>query len=501
MCDSKWYDRSAVPCCARNGQHVNVFIRTLLPKIILPKGLTRQRTFCIQPSLMASLLHQPVEVLALIFRNASVAYLLIDVARVCRRFRDVLRTDLFWNHWRLLNDNAVRQHQLQGELFLYVKARSAAMVHCCLVAIDDESTMWPTLVDALYDDWSESEDEARRRCDVLRIFLALPTFDMTLLDYYALIDACYDADSDECALVRRLLENDAFPRRRLYNGVWRLTISRIIQTSNITLFRLLLDEGIGASSAIEVCAAGEVEFLQLLSDYGVQFNLSHLYEAVRVHNIDSVRHLLAHKAWRNRNPCMYGLSPLKLAAQSGWMDMARLLLQAEGCCDTYDRRLAFDAACKQGHVSMVRLLIEYGCDPAKNDNAALIAAAQRVDGTAMVLCLLEYASLGVDPSARQQRALCSACELGYSDTVRALLADPRTDPSVSQSTPLYNAVTNGHVATTRLLLRDERIDLDVVRTNLDTYQDMERVSFNARRCHRLLVAACNVAQLRRTWYQ
>eukprot|EP01097_Dermamoeba_algensis_P009862 TRINITY_DN7097_c0_g1_i1.p1 TRINITY_DN7097_c0_g1~~TRINITY_DN7097_c0_g1_i1.p1 ORF type:complete len:207 (+),score=39.47 TRINITY_DN7097_c0_g1_i1:55-621(+) len=66
----------------------------------------------------------------------------------------------------------------------------------------------------------------------------------------------------------------------------------------------------------------------------------------------------------------------------------------------------------------------------------------------------------LNPSARDNEAICWAAAEGKIDVVRALLRDNRVDPTARDYFPLRRAVKCGHVDIVNLLLKDPRIQAD-----------------------------------------
>ena len=56
------------------------------------------------------------------------------------------------------------------------------------------------------------------------------------------------------------------------------------------------------------------------------------------------------------------------------------------------------------------------------------------------------------------KAILTACDLGYDEIVKILLADRRIDPTIEEQRPLVVACTKGHTKVVELLLADSRVD-------------------------------------------
>ena len=64
----------------------------------------------------------------------------------------------------------------------------------------------------------------------------------------------------------------------------------------------------------------------------------------------------------------------------------------------------------------------------------------------------------VDPSTDNSYALRWASQKGHTETVKVLLSDPRVDPSAGNNFAIRWASKNGHTEIVRVLLSDPRVD-------------------------------------------
>ncbi|KAJ3217333.1 hypothetical protein HDU67_008135 [Dinochytrium kinnereticum] len=118
--------------------------------------------------------------------------------------------------------------------------------------------------------------------------------------------------------------------------------------------------------------------------------------------------------------------------------------------------LALRFASTNGHIEIVKILLDLGCDPRLvSENRAIIGASR--NGHSQILNLL--LTSGGDPRAGRNGAFINACENGHDQCVKILLAYPTVDPSASGNRPIKAAACLGHEGVVRMLLEcGERVD-------------------------------------------
>lgn len=161
-------------------------------------------------------------------------------------------------------------------------------------------------------------------------------------------------------------------------------------------------------------SGGPIDAVVMLVRHGAAVNgwddrhtVTPLLTAVQINNFDAVRILLAAGAEPNVRD-NEGDSPLRLSAQHGLLEMARLLLRCganktihEGGGPTGMNALGFAATTL--NVEMVRLLLAYGADPLIEDMDDMTTFKR-----------LGYASLPEDPASQDRLR-----------EIRALLGEPK----------------------------------------------------------------------------
>lgn len=413
----------------------------------------------------STLLQQPPELVARILRGASVAYIVLDVALVCRRLRALVLDEPFWDYWRVLHaHDPIRQAQLRGELILYTKVKAAVCVHHCLLGGADVQPISKQLADALYSafTWETQKEHALRRCDVLRLLTARPSFDVAQLDGRALSDACADSDTE---LVECLLANkDYDPNRFLFGSMLRFALGKP------AVLELLLRDNrvrIEEDAIRDTCSYGYTQSLRLLLDYGRTLPNRCLVLAVRSRDAECVQLVLSHGQIL-QDDCREALA---LATENGDVDVVRLLV--------HDSRFDADMICAgmtkavvKGQIGVVRFLVDGAHVDPSYDDCIWLAEACRCGKYEVVTYLLRQP--GVDPRAAKHRAILEATCQHDVQAVEALLRDPRTDPATQNNMPLYNAARRGDMVMTRVLLNDARVDPAEALVSLETYMFKHR---------------------------
>ena len=145
----------------------------------------------------------------------------------------------------------------------------------------------------------------------------------------------------------------------------------------------------------------------------------------------------------------------------------------------------FLAACEQGDLDGVNLLLQYhGVDPSVDNSYGLFAAS--ASGHLNVVESLLKCN-GVDPTARDNKAFRFACGNGYLDVVERLLQCKAVDLTALDNAGLLWACRRGHFDVVERLLKT-----DVVHP---TMRNIDMAVFNG--CSRVLNLLC--AQDVRLW--
>ncbi|MDF1797070.1 MAG: ankyrin repeat domain-containing protein [Coxiellaceae bacterium] len=202
--------------------------------------------------------------------------------------------------------------------------------------------------------------------------------------------------------------------------------------------------------------------------------------AAKKGNVDVVKALLQKGAYVNANRFTYD-SPLFVAAENGHIDIVKLLIENGACINENDARrkglpqftphpfemsacgswgenrvLPLQAAVKNGHVEIVRILLYEGADvnfAYLGGTTLLYIAAQRghIDVVNVLL------AKGADVNLRYRDGstpLYIAAQRGHIDVVNVLLAKG-ADVNLRYrdgSTPLYIALLHGHIDVVNVLL-------------------------------------------------
>lgn len=142
---------------------------------------------------------------------------------------------------------------------------------------------------------------------------------------------------------------------------------------------------------------------------------------------------------------------LKIACESGSVEIVKLALANPRIDPTVENNLALDIACICGHVELVKLFL---ADPRINPEGAIQRACGFSQQHVVRLLLTDSR---VNPADEDGVVFTWACERGHLDIVKTLLADPRIDPTMNQNAALTIAVYN-YPELVKLLLTNPRVD-------------------------------------------
>ena len=117
----------------------------------------------------------------------------------------------------------------------------------------------------------------------------------------------------------------------------------------------------------------------------------------------------------------------------------------------------FDACITREYIDdkALLLLLHPHVDPSARNNAAICWASEH-DNLAVVDQLLQDGR--VDPSAQYNQAIKVASRAGHLAIVDRLLQDPRVDPAAANNFPIQWASNKGHLDLVNRLLLDGRVD-------------------------------------------
>ncbi|CAE7347037.1 kidins220b [Symbiodinium sp. CCMP2592] len=168
---------------------------------------------------------------------------------------------------------------------------------------------------------------------------------------------------------------------------------------------------------------------------------------------------------RPQDPDLGAEPPLLASCRDGHLEVVRLLLEAEADVNRHDRHLytPLARASSSGHVEVVDLLLQTKVDKNQAGRTGWTPLSlASADGHAEVVRQLLKAGVDTNAGNRTGRTpLAWACSHGHAEVVRLLLeskVEPDR-PNLSGWTPAAFASTRGHVGVLRLLL-EARVHAD-----------------------------------------
>lgn len=150
-----------------------------------------------------SVIKTPPEIWASILSGASVAFIVIDVALVCKALRKKVLSEAFWGYWSYLHrHDAARQVQLRNEMLMYAKIQCAWCLRFGLKSIADVQSLSTELLAVMYrKEFDCSRTLSLRRYRILQALDATGQCDfsrhLNAKQWWKLVsDALHDPDGD-----------------------------------------------------------------------------------------------------------------------------------------------------------------------------------------------------------------------------------------------------------------------------------------------------------------
>ncbi|KAI9341153.1 ankyrin repeat-containing domain protein [Obelidium mucronatum] len=139
------------------------------------------------------------------------------------------------------------------------------------------------------------------------------------------------------------------------------------------------------------------------------------------------------------------------ACEEGSLESVKLLLAASPSVDpSMDNNLPIRIASRDGNSELIKFLLsDPRVDPTANNHEALLEACTEAH---------TEATMRVDPAADRHKAFLRAMQQGFWDIMQVFLEDSRVDPSVGENLALRTACRVGHLETVKILLNNERVD-------------------------------------------
>ncbi|KAG7521678.1 ankyrin repeat and SOCS box protein 13-like [Solea senegalensis] len=173
-------------------------------------------------------------------------------------------------------------------------------------------------------------------------------------------------------------------RPSVFNCCWAL-VHRQVDARNID----------GSTPLCDACAAGSLECVKLLLEYGATvnpplFTFSPLHEACMGGNSDCVQLMIDQGAFMEAHDCHYG-TPLHVACARQHYNCAKVLLNAGANVNAAKlHETALHHAAKTNNVDLVELLVEFGGDVYARDTLNKKPIQYTSVGSPCYLCLEFY---------------------------------------------------------------------------------------------------------------
>ena len=188
--------------------------------------------------------------------------------------------------------------------------------------------------------------------------------------------------------------------------------------------RLLCDKVGELQDDMPLCLLPTVQLVILNFCAPDEILTQQLLDACENNRVGEVENLLQKPQDPNVRCANTGNVPLQVAARNGHLEVVRLLLEAGVDKDAGNGATALISAAGNGHLEVVQLLLEAGADKdaAMTDGATCLHYAAGYGHSHVVRLLLE-AKVDKDATADGGTALQFACEEGHLGVVRLLLGD------------------------------------------------------------------------------
>jgi ankyrin repeat protein len=204
--------------------------------------------------------------------------------------------------------------------------------------------------------------------------------------------------------------------------------------------------------------------------------------------LDVVQLLLKHDPTLINKTNLFNETPLILAATQGHLDIVAYLLEegADLNAKTWDEETPFLCAGVNGHLNVVQLLVQK--DPTllkQSDTQKILAIAAANGHVAMVKYLLDQ---GIQPATvsfhnpgRYASPLSMAVENGHAETVKVLLDHGKTRKNITSLLPL--AVANKNDAVVTLLLEHHLVEVTSPEMLVETLKDLPETCYQSALSH------------------
>lgn len=151
----------------------------------------------------------------------------------------------------------------------------------------------------------------------------------------------------------------------------------------------------GSTPLCDACAAGNLECVKLLLEHGATvnpplFTFSPLHEACMGGNAECVQLLIDKGARMEAHDCHYG-TPLHVSCARNHYECAKVLLNAGANVQAIKlHETALHHAAKEGNLSLIELLVEFGGSVHATDNRLRKPIQYTREGSPSYLCLQFY---------------------------------------------------------------------------------------------------------------
>ncbi|KAJ3298319.1 hypothetical protein HDU76_006477, partial [Blyttiomyces sp. JEL0837] len=194
----------------------------------------------------------------------------------------------------------------------------------------------------------------------------------------------------------------------------------------------------------------------------LNISITTLYHAAASGSIDIVKFLLEtvpglptySKPPHPMKPLFNLQVAVEVAAQCGWFDVVKILLEVG---ENVDVSTALIKAAEAGNLSVVKYLVTVpGIDVSADDNLAIRSAA-----TYMRFDVVRFLAVrdGVDVTVRDNEVLRTVTKSGNLETVKYLIGLPGVDPTADDNEAVRNAAIRGHEEVVKFLLTFPGVDL------------------------------------------